>query len=341
MENKQTGVKTPEAGESARKKADTPSLAVALGSSGTRAFAALPFLQRLDREGLKPDLVIGSGGGGLMAALWSAGYNLDQIVSIFTRHFTREAYESLNSGDMSALISEQPCGGGRGCRGLYTPKQLRKAYQVIFKDMQLEDLVPRTLLYATDVERGEGVCLETGSIATAVEACGAYYPVMPPVQREGLLLANGGFVSPLPIMEAVKRGAELILAVYLEETAPFAPRNFLESAMAVNRVTSRALRRSQIFGAINVHDYEICIAQVDYSRPVLPWDVEHIPEILLQGKIAAQQKIPELLRLYRDYSRRSSGGDFIYHSGDQHQRGASQATQDAGAVAGRGNTAKG
>lgn len=291
-----------------------PSFAVVLGSSGTRAFAALPFLQHLDSEGLKPDLVIGSGGGGLIAALWCAGYDLDQIVEIFTRHFTRDAYESLSSEELNSLISERAGQGDNGSKGLYTPHALRKAYQTIFRDMQIQNLPHKTLLYATDVHSGEGVCLESGSIATAVEACGACSPVMPPVEREGVLLANGSIVSPLPVMEAVKRDMQLILAVHLEETAHFAPANFLESAMAVNRITARSLRRSQLFNAISLHKYEICVAEVHYPQPVLPWDVEHIPNILMQARMTAQDKIPELLELRKSIAADLKDQDFTYHT---------------------------
>lgn len=289
-----------------------PKLAVILGSSGTRAFAALPFLQLLDQQGIKADLVIGCGGGGLIAALWSAGYDLSQILDIFTRHFSREAYETVSSEALQCIVNEKASQPENGCCGLYNPVALRKAYKIIFKDLQLQELTPKTLLYATDISTGEGVCLERGSIATAVDASGAYYPVMPPVTCEGRQLANGAIVSPLPVMEAIKRNMDLILTIHLEETAPMEPANFLEGAMAVHRISSRALRQSQLFGAINVHDYEICMAEVPYPHPVLPWDVEHISGILMQGKIVAQTKIPELLRLRDDFSRRLPNEQFTY-----------------------------
>lgn len=304
--------KDPHTPENGTTKPHLPKLAIVLGSSGTRAFAALPFLQQLDQLGLRADLVIGCGGGGLIAALWSAGYDLSQILHIFTHHFSRDAYDTVSSDALNCMISEKACQPESSSCGLYNPVGLRKAYKIIFKDMQLQELTPQTLLYATDITTGEGVCLGHGSIATAVEASGAYYPVMPPVSHHGRLLANGAIVSPLPVMEAVKRDMDLILTVHLEETAPMDPANFLEGAMAMHRISSRALRRAQLFGAINVHDYEICMAEVHYPHPVLPWDVEHIPGILMQGKASAQNKIPELLRMREDFSRRHANDQFTY-----------------------------
>lgn len=307
---------------------DKPSLAVVLGSSGVRAFAALPFLQELDAMGIKADLVVGCGGGGLMAALWCAGYDMGQIVTFFTRYFTKEAYSqacSVDCGIMNGTADDD----ATPFKGVYNPRALREAYQTIFKDMRLEELSTKTLLYAMDIQNGQGLCLEKGAIAQAVEACGAYYPFMPPVSWEGRLLADAGAVSPLPVMEAVKRDVDLILAICLEDSGVFIPKNFLESAMHIKNIYTRSLRRAQLFSSIDMHTYEMCIAEVKLAHPVMSWDVHHIPSILHAAKMKAKEILPEFLHFRESFSRGKTASFKFHKKGDAEQPAAEAGEPDA------------
>jgi hypothetical protein len=68
-------------------KVRKPTVGLVIGSSGVKAFAALPFMQRLMDLDVQVDTIFGAGGGGLLATLWSSGYNLDQIAKFFTIYF--------------------------------------------------------------------------------------------------------------------------------------------------------------------------------------------------------------------------------------------------------------
>ena len=295
-----------ELGESAPEAiARKPSVAMVIGSSGVKAFASLPFMQRLRDLDIGVDLILGCGGGGLLGALWSAGYNLDQIAKFFTTYFTKDAFNQVDTESM-IQISNNDTGAYSIASGLYKNIGLHKAYNVIFKDMQLEDLKPKTILYTTDIATGDGVALEKGRIADAVEACSSLYPIMPPVKIGDRYLADGSFLAPLPIIEAVKRNIDIILVVYLQDQLDPNPKNFLESCLNVARIHNTALQRSQIFGCIDLHHFEILIAEVQVKKTIHPWQVDSIPEILLAGKEAAYERVPELLKMKTNFERRAS-----------------------------------
>lgn len=289
--------------ESLEPGAKKPSVGMVIGSSGVKAFAALPFMQRLMELELKVDFIFGTGGGGLLATLWSSGYNLDQIAKFFTKYFTKEAFHQVDTGALMQIMNNE-MSNYNFASGLYKNQALRKAYNVIFKDMRLEDLSPKTILYATDIVTGELVALERGRIADAVEACSSLYPIMPPVEIDGRRLADGSYLAPLPVIEAVKRNLDIILVVYLQDKLDPAPKNFFESYLNIARIKSTALQRAQLFGSIDLHHFEILIAEVTIGKTIHPWNVDAIPDIMLVGKEAAFERAPELMRFKANFERK-------------------------------------
>lgn len=299
---------------------DKPSIAVVIGSSGAGAFAALPMLQALDAANIEAELVIATGGGALIASLWSAGYDMKQIENIFNRYFTREAYHDISTSSLCESINDRITQGTvHSSQLLYHPNSLSKAYDLIFKDALLEELNIKTLLYATDLQKASGYCIENGSIAQAVAACGSFFPVYEPVLMHDKILADGSFISPLPVYEAVTRGFDIIIAVFLEDSVSSNFQNFLESFLLLHTITTRSLRQAQLFTAIDMHHYEICIAEIPFMHPVLPWDLEHIPAILSQGRLIAQDKIIEIQSMIKNFTIKKNkhshnSNNFTYHS---------------------------
>jgi len=229
--------------------------------------------------------------------------------------------DAFNQVDTETLM--QLASGRKGkysfTSGLYRNTGLRQAYRAIFKGLRIEDLSPRTMLYATDITTGEGVMLERGEVADAVEASGALYPIMPPVEIDGRCLADGNYHSPLPILEAVKRNADLILLIYVVDPVEREPRNFLDSFLNMAKISSYALLQSQLLCSIDMHNYEILVAPVHMPRAIFPWDVEHLPAVVAAGRQTAQEKLPEFLGM-RDKFRQCEA-NFLFES-EKKGRGA-------------------
>jgi NTE family protein len=84
---------------------------------------------------------------------------------------------------------------------------------------------------ATDIETGESVVLDRGSIAQAMRASMSVPGAIAPVEIDGRLLVDGGIANNLPIDEARKLCADVVIAVNI--STPPLKRSEITSALTV------------------------------------------------------------------------------------------------------------
>ncbi|MFW5490128.1 MAG: patatin-like phospholipase family protein [Desulfovibrio sp.] len=273
-----------------KKDPGRPRVGVVLGSEGIKAFAALPLIEALQSENIQVDLVVGCGGGALLAALWGAGYDMRQISSLFAKAHAKELYSDY---DINAIMSipDEEKGRFHLDSAILRPHGLQRVYEAIFKDQDISSLSHRTMLVTTDAMSGRSVQLESGNLAQAVYASGAMYPLMPPARIGGRLLMDGGFRSPLPVLQAVRENMDVIIAVYFEDAVNPEPSGFAESFLNTTKMYRRSLIQSQLPMAISMHYYEIIPVYVTYNRPLQIWEAERIKEIIHLGRLAVQDRL--------------------------------------------------
>jgi NTE family protein len=86
--------------------------------------------------------------------------------------------------------------------------------------------------FATDIETGESVVLDRGSVAQAMRASMSVPGAMAPVEINGRLLVDGGIANNLPIDQARTLCADVIIAVNI--STPPLKREELNSALSVS-----------------------------------------------------------------------------------------------------------
>src|SRR6185436_6677736 len=85
---------------------------------------------------------------------------------------------------------------------------------------------------ATDIETGDSVVLDKGSIAQAMRASMSVPGALAPVEIGGKLLVDGGIANNLPIDEARKLCADVVIAVNI--STPPLKREEITSALSVS-----------------------------------------------------------------------------------------------------------
>jgi NTE family protein len=277
-----------------------PTVAVVTGSGGIKTFAAIAVYELLDELRIKPDLLIGCSGGAIMAALRATGYRPAQMFDLIPELLSPDLFSKIDYRVLLG-IPKLPFGRYDFSCGIIKPDGIKAIHRRLFGDRRLEELDTPTLLQVTDFHTGQGFVLDRGFIADAVYASGASFPALPPTQIDGRWLVDGGFSSPCPVLEAVKRNIDIIIVVSIETKLDTEPKSYMDMFNYGQSLCANALIRNQMTTAINLHHYEIIQVNVRFTTPVEFWDVEKVPYVLETGRKAAEPKKEEILSAIQNF----------------------------------------
>ena len=175
-----------------------PKFGLALGGGAARGFAHVGVIQVLEEAGLKPDLVVGTSAGSLVAAFYASGKNGAQLQQL------SETMEEATITDWTVPLLG---------RGMMRGDALARYVNSKTGNLLIEDLKMPLGIVATDLRTGAGVLFQRGDLGTAVRASSAVPSVFEPVRIGNREFVDGGLVSPVPVRYAKQMGAEFILAV--------------------------------------------------------------------------------------------------------------------------------
>jgi len=174
-----------------------PKFGLALGGGAARGFAHVGVIQVLEEAGLKPDLVVGTSAGSVVAAFYASGKDGAQL---------QKAAETMEE----ATITDWTVPLGRGMmRGDGLARYISKQTG----GRRIEEFKMPLGIVATDLKTGDGVLFQRGDVGTAVRASSSVPAVFEPVRIGNREFVDGGLVSPVPVRYARQMGAEYVLAV--------------------------------------------------------------------------------------------------------------------------------
>ena len=179
-----------------------PRVALVLSGGSARGFAHLGVLRVLEREGLRPDLVVGTSVGAIAGGLYASGMSVDAIEAL------AEQLDWFTVFDIDPVRSLL---GGLGL-GLAKGQRLEVFLRASMR-APMQSFPTRFAAVATDLNSGETVVLNHGDAALAMRASSAIPGVLEPVHIAGRLLGDGQIVSPLPVAAARQLGASVVIAV--------------------------------------------------------------------------------------------------------------------------------
>ena len=173
-----------------------PRIGLALGGGAARGFAHIGVIQVLEEAGIRPDLVVGTSAGSLVAALYAAGRSGPELARVALLM------------DESAITDWAFPG-----RGLIRGEALAKYVREQTGGRTIEQLPMPLGIVATDLDSGSGTLFQRGDVGVAVRASSAVPAVFQPVKIGNREYVDGGLVSPVPVRFARQMGAELVIAV--------------------------------------------------------------------------------------------------------------------------------
>jgi NTE family protein len=173
-----------------------PRIGLALGGGAARGFAHIGVIEVLEEAGIRPDLVVGTSAGSLVAALYAAGHGGKQLVGM------ADAMDESTLTDWSFPL-----------RGVIRGEALAKFVREHTGGRKIEQMKLPLGIVATDLGNGQPILFQQGDPGVAVRASSSVPAVFQPVPIAGREYVDGGLVSPVPVRFARQMGAEVVIAV--------------------------------------------------------------------------------------------------------------------------------
>jgi NTE family protein len=279
-------------------------------------------IRELEEAGLRPAVIAGTSAGALLGALYAFvldGAELEARTLDFLRsdRFRRERLDILREGEgqrdrslVQSFLSLMKRGYMLGVSltrpSFVSAEHFAENIAGLVPDIAIEDLPLPFAATALDLVSGRERVLRRGRLREAVRASSAIPGVFPPVQRDGALLADGGWVDKVPALPAFDLGADVVVGVDvstdLEDRADL--RRGYDVMARATACTEWALRRLQLGLADVVVRPEV--SQVHWA------DFDRGEELVELGRRAAARALPELRERMRRQRRwgwlRSSPG---------------------------------
>jgi NTE family protein len=178
-------------------------LGLALGGGGGKGTAHVGVLQVIEELELPIDLIVGSSAGGAVAVLYAAGVSLDEIRELFRAMALRRI--AVPDPTRTGLIGQ---------------RRRAEILTRLLGDRTFDDLRMPCAVTAVDLISGQLVVLDEGSLVEALLATTALPGIFPPIQRDDMILADGGILNNLPVDLARQLGAQCVVAVELNDAVP-------------------------------------------------------------------------------------------------------------------------
>ncbi len=173
-------------------------IGLALGGGAARGFAHVGVIAVLEEAGLKPQLVVGTSAGSLVAALYASGKTSAQLQQT-----------ALNMEEVAFTDWMLPIFG----RGMFRGDALARYVNELVSNRSIENMLIPLGIVATDLGNGDAVLFQRGDTGVAVRASSAVPGVFVPVKIGAREYVDGGLASPVPVRFARQMGADVVIAV--------------------------------------------------------------------------------------------------------------------------------
>ena len=268
-------------------------IALVIGWGSVKCAAALGLLRVLSREGIKVDMVVATGGGSIFGSLFALGYDVEEIVAMNQRLWTREVTEKANRLAMLQILLPKIF-KVRETFNLRDDGLVNQRLFDAFGDHIFADAKIPLYVTATDYRTGRQAVLSEGSVYDAVRASIALPLIFPPVEKGAQLLADGYLSDPLPIGIAMREGAEIILAMGFESLSVPERKSFFDYMFHLSGLISNNLLQASYAFYNLAHHTEVFMMVPQFESEIHMFDTHKVPEIIRAGEIEGEKILPKL-----------------------------------------------
>jgi NTE family protein len=248
-----------------------PVVGLVLGAGAARGFAHVGVIKALEAQGIRPDIVVGSSAGSVIAALLASGANGNELNRL-----------ALNLDEATIADWGVPFGGRFG--GLIKGDALQNMVNREVQNKSIEQMRIPLGIVATELQSGKGVLFRTGNTGLAVRASCSVPGVFQPAVISGKEYVDGGLVAPVPVSYARQMGATLVIAVNISSEPVHQDAS---GTLGVLQQTISIMQRS-------INQYELKSADIIIQpqlKQMSSGDFKSRNAAILAGEVAAQEQM--------------------------------------------------
>ena len=247
-------------------------LGIALCGGAAHGLAHIGILQVLEEHSVDIDIVAGTSAGSIVGALWSAGYNANELYEIAKK---------VNKKDFLKMNLPKD--------GLFATDGIQKFIKKYIPHNKFSALKKRFGCNATELITGKQKFFTTGELSKAIAASCAVPVVYKPVVIDGIEYIDGGFSENNPVTLARKLGANTVIGTSLSEY--FNKSNDFNNIFKIAMQTIHILSNNEIYkNCMDNGDIFLTpeISVVDYDN------LDRLDELVELGRKAAEKEIDNI-----------------------------------------------
>jgi predicted acylesterase/phospholipase RssA len=289
-----------------------PQVALVLSGGAALGIAHIGVLKVLEETGIPLDLVVGNSMGSLVGGLYAAGYSpgdMEELVSEINWNWLFNQDDSYGGSrlidtDNKILTLEFDKYGISNSNGLVSDQKIysmlsRLTYRVSMVNDFENLLIPFKAL-AVDLQNGNEVVMDHGSLGLALRASMSIPVIFPPVSAYGGILVDGGVLNNNPVDVAVRWGADIIISVNVENFQSMEPEDLANISDVANQTIkvllnqSKAAQASAKYVTLQINPDLSRFSRLDFFRA---------RDLALKGEQAARDQLGELTSLAEEIRR--------------------------------------
>lgn len=176
----------------------TKDVALVLSSGGARGLAHIGAIEELESHGYHISSIAGCSMGALIGGVYAAG----KLKEFREWMKTIDRKKMIELTDFSFSINHL----AKGTR-------IIEAIMEFVPDMAIEDLPVPYCAVATDLKAGREVVFNKGSLFEAIRASISMPSFYKPVQRDGMVLIDGGILNPIPLNRVKRQKKDILVGI--------------------------------------------------------------------------------------------------------------------------------
>jgi len=177
---------------------NTKDVALALSSGGARGLAHIGAIEELESHGFHITSIAGCSMGALIGGVYAAG-KLEEFREWMK---TIDRKKMLELTDFSFSINH-----------LVKGNRIIEAIMDFVPDIAIEELPIPYCAVATDLKAGREVVIDKGSLFEAIRASISLPSFYEPVQRDDMILIDGGVINPIPLNRVKRNAGDILVGV--------------------------------------------------------------------------------------------------------------------------------